>query len=383
MDNTINETISENNRPFFSIIIPCYNSKPNLIYELLCSIARVHNSNDTEVIIVDDRSENKEFLEVVKEFNKNSEFEGEYKYNKFEDHDPYKLNIIVTEVPDTRIDLIHCPGNTREAGVKLATGEWITFVDHDDLLINDSFTKVKNAIIEGNEQYIASANFIEINPISNEIGRNFIHTANWMHAKFYNLDNFWKAFDFHFSENLCTHEDIAISSKVNCVLYKLGKQHPFYIEDFVYVWRSWPDSTSRSMYDGRLFIDTHFIDYVRSTIDVYKEDYIEFLDKNKDRDEEYKNRQGAFYAKMYIDVILYMYFYIQAFKFYNKYNYDMNNIFIAKSKIREFYRIFNLSPEMVLQLVSENGWYNSIRDSAKNATGNIVEYETFYDFIAH
>jgi hypothetical protein len=61
----------------------------------------------------------------------------------------------------------------------------------------------------------------------------------------------------------------------------------------------------------------------------------------------------------------------------------MNNIFVAKSKIREFYMIFNLSPEMVLQLVSENGWYNSVRDSARNSTGNIVECETFYDFIAH
>ena len=377
------EIVEKDKRPFFSVIIPCYNTKVQWISELLHSLSSACNKDDMEIIIVNDRSEETEFLNVVDEFDDNicPDSEEGYKYNK----QLIKMNIKVVDVPeeDDHGKIEHCPGNTREVGAQLASGKWITFVDHDDLVASESLNKVKAAIEESGEKYIASANFIEIDPFTNETGREFYHTANWMHSKFYNLDNFWKTFDIHFPRNLLTHEDIAISSKCNCLMYKLGMQHPFYIEEFVVVWRAWPDSTSRGMDNGRLFIEKHLIEYIQSTIDVYMDDFRKTAIETQDSDEETKLKFANFYARMYIDVILYMYFYMQGFKNYDRFGYDLHNEFVVKRYIRQFYQIFNIAPEAVLQMVKENNWYNSVRESAAIATGNIVESETFYDFITH
>ena len=43
--------IKEKSRPFFSIIIPCYNSKPEHIRALLSSIEKQYMNEDIEVII--------------------------------------------------------------------------------------------------------------------------------------------------------------------------------------------------------------------------------------------------------------------------------------------------------------------------------------------
>ena len=388
------DTEAVSGRPFFSVIIPCHNTKVQWMAELLHSLTSAGNRDDMEIIIVNDRSEETEFLDVVREFNKNEIFnlDEEFKYNNPEDHERYLLNIIVAEVPDVDIDgeVLHCPGNTREVGAQLATGRWITFVDHDDLVASGSLDKVKTAIEQSDEKYIASANFIEIDPFTNEVGRDFTHAPNWMHSKFYNLDNFWKTFDIHFPRNLLTHEDIAISSKCNCLMYKLGILHPLYIEEYVVVWRAWPDSTSRGMDDNRLFIEKHLEEYINSTVDVYMEDFKKTAMETEDADEETKAKFVEFYAKMYIDVILYMYFYMQGFKYYDRHGYDLNNETIIRRYIRQFYDIFNITPEIVVHMVAnqrvgdknEKNWYNAVRESASIATGDIIESETFYDFIS-
>ena len=345
-------------RPFFSIIIPCYNSKPEQITALFDSIVNQNIPQDIEVIISNDRSTETEFLSTI---------------------DSYSsiLNIKTTTVPG---DLMHCPGNTRETGVSIATGQWITFVDHDDELVPDTFIKIKEAIIEQQEQYIASANFLEVNPYNNgEVLNEFIHTGNWMHGKFYNLDNFWKANNFHFKSDLRTHEDIYISSKTICELHRLNRECPFYIDIFCLKWNAWEDSTSRLLYGKRGFLEQFFSDYAESTIGYYIEDFIYSVNELNDTTEEnlYNHIRSC------IDVLMYMYFYIQGFRFNNPTTYIQENEFLAKSYVRKICELFSMDTSFIYACIIQNQgeWYNNVRKSAMIGSGTFVESYSFWDFL--
>lgn len=359
----------ENKRPFFSVVVSCYNSNHDRIRELLNSVVNAGCPDITEVVIADDRSTDKEYLEVVKEFE-----------DKF-------LKVTLTDVPDETDDgtkLIHCPGNTKETGARVASGEWITFIDHDDLFTDNAFKDVYNAINEDKEQYMVNTNFVELDPINKEIIKEMNHTYNWMHGKFYNLDNFWKAFDFHFPTNLQSHEDIAISSKTHCEIYRLKKDSNYWIDTFTYVWRAWPDSTSRIHYvnnnqDDRTYLEFYFYDYIASTLGVYNKDFDNLVVNNQLTEEDID-----FHVKMYADVILYMYFYIQAFKFTRGLDSNVEYEYVVKQHIRNFYAKFKVDPGFLYRLVTDNNamWYNAVRVSATNATGGFVEVDTFIDFIS-
>ena len=358
LDKLCNEHIK---RPFFSIIVPCYNTKEENMCLLLDSVSKQNMDDEIEVIISNDRSTETAFLDVIKD--------EKYK----------ELSIKVVDVPDDE-DLIHCPGNTREVGVQEATGEWITFVDHDDELIPNSFKEIKNALKENGEQYIASANFYEINPFNGEILNEFIHSGNWMHGKFYNLDNFWKAFNFHYKKNLRTHEDILISSRTKCELDRLKKESPFYIETFCLLWKAWPDSTSRVGYNTLEFLEGNFKDYIASTMDYYLDDYFYSVNELKDQSEEnvYNHLRSC------LDVLMYMYFYVQGFKFKNKFNYNRENEFLLYQYKQVLCKIFNINADFIYQCVSVDGdaaWYNSVRKSSMIGVGNFIEQESFFDFL--
>ena len=114
-------------RPFFSIIIPCYNSR-EYIGELLASIEAQDMPDDIEIILSDDNSP-ESYQDIV---------------------DPFRERLCIKQV---KTDYNFAPGNTRERGVKEATGEWIAFADHDDLYIVDTFSQVKEAILKSGEKY--------------------------------------------------------------------------------------------------------------------------------------------------------------------------------------------------------------------------------------
>lgn len=372
MDNQLNiidEDINPKERPFFSAIVSCYNSDPNKIKELLDSIYDAGMPTRTEIIIADDRSDNKEYLEIVTKYK-----------NKFSD-------IILTDVPnkcDDGTELIHCPGNTKETGARVATGEWITFIDHDDIFAENAFKIVYDAILESKEQYVVNTIALEINPETNEIIRSMDHALNWMHGKFYNLDNFWNKYNFHFPTNLQSHEDIAISSMTLCKIHELKNEEHFWVDEYTYKWRAWKDSTSRSHYlnnnkNNETFLEFYFYDYIKSTLGVYLENFDSLSKENKLTDENIK-----FYIRMYIDVILYMYFYIQSFKFNRGLTFNIEREYVVKQHIKNFYSKFDVDPSFIYRLVSENKaiWYNAIRENAIVATGFFIEIDSFIDFIS-
>ena len=357
--NNVTNNTKDTKRPFFSIIIPCYNSKPEHIQALLTSIEKQNLNDEIEIIISNDRSTDTQFLDKVKDFS--------------------DLNITIVDVPDSE-DYIHCPGNTREIGVSKATGEWITFVDHDDELIANTFKEIKDTILKENIQYVASCNFYEVDPYNNDqILNEFVHTGNWMHAKFYNLDNFWKAKDFHFKHNMKTHEDIYISSKTKCELNRLGLSYPDFIEIFCLKWNAWKDSTSRDLSTKESFLEKYFSDYIESTLGYYIDDYIYSVNELKDDSDE----NILSHVRSCIEVIMYMYFYIQGFRYKHPLNYILENEIIAKKYIRAVCEVFSCDVAFIYACaLSDNGhWYNAVRQSANIGVGQFVESYTFYDFL--
>ena len=361
-------------RPFFSIIIPCYNSNPVKIKELFDSILKAGCNGVTEIIISDDRSIDKTYIKTVKEYN-----------GKFQ-------SIKIVSVPELDIsgdEVKHCPGNTREVGVLNAAGEWITFVDHDDLFLEDSLNKIKEVIENNNEKYIVGTILSIYDTSTNETyNLDEEKSFNWLHGKFFNLDNFWKEFNIHFIPNIESYEDIAITSKIKCII-NTKLENCTFLNFPVYLWRKYPDSLSHSRFgidsqeDYVKFIYNYFNDFIKATANVFIEDYNELVDANK-----LNEKAIAFHKYIQADIILYMYFYIQVFKY--RYRNNINTFYEAtvKKYIHEYLDRFEMLPCHLYDYICMERdfgyelWFTAIRKMIVKDMGYLVETDTFYDFIS-
>ena len=99
-----------------SIIIPVYNAE-KYIGECIKSILQC-DSSDIEIIIINDGSKDKS-LSIIKEYQKNDK------------------RIYVIDKKNEGVSI------ARNTGIKEAKGDWIMFVDADDILTNDWFDIIK------------------------------------------------------------------------------------------------------------------------------------------------------------------------------------------------------------------------------------------------
>lgn len=107
------------NNPYFSIIIPMYNAER---YIKLCINSILHQTfQDFEIIIVDDASTD-DSVNICREL---------YGNNK-------KVRLLCNEKN-------HGPGMTRNRALEIARGEYIFFVDSDDLIIPKALEKLHKA----------------------------------------------------------------------------------------------------------------------------------------------------------------------------------------------------------------------------------------------
>ena len=349
-ENNVKELITDgkpsrvlDHRPFFSIIIPCYNSRKTL-GELLASIEAQHMSDDIEVILSDDHSP-ESYQDIV---------------------DPFREVLCIKQV---QTEYNFGPGNTRERGVKEATGIWYTFADHDDLYIVDTLLQVKEEIIKSGEKFYAISNFLEVNPDTHAIIRQHVATRNWCHGKFYNADNLWKKYNVHFKKDLLTHEDIYISSTINCACNKFGTQ-PTLINIFTYIWNARPTSISRSDYQGRNFLELYFRDYIASTGDLYIQKY---------REGEITEAYGVQSA---INIILFCYFYTQGFKFQREDWLEIND-YHAKDFLEKCIDTFEFTTDSIIEFCKPNyaEFYRGVRETAYIGTGGFIEDMAFRDWL--
>lgn len=110
-----------------SVIIPCFNSKKELIERTIKSVYAQNYSN-IELIIVDDGSD-EEHKCFLKELNREYDF-----IILFEEH--------------------HGVSHARNAGTKLATGDYITYIDSDDFITNVFFNEAVSIINNTNVDYL-------------------------------------------------------------------------------------------------------------------------------------------------------------------------------------------------------------------------------------
>lgn len=332
-------------KPFFSIIIPCFNSNDVLGTLLESIVQQGEITNIIEVIISDDRS-TEPYADVI---------------NYYAD----KLHIKFIQT-----DYNFGPGNTRQKGLIIADGEWITFADHDDIYLPNAFTSVYDAIHDNNEKYMVTSNFIEYSVNENKILREMIKTDNWLHGKFYNMNNLIKPFNIHFKKDLRTHEDIYFSSCVACALHTLDIL-PLFIDNFTYVWNARPSTISRRTYCGdKGFLESFFNDYIVSTGDVFIDFY-----KTEKIDIDYAIAGS-------LSSLLYSYFYIQGFKHHNPTGYDKDNIFIVRDFFIRIKNVFNLTNEEIFNIYMLNtDMYVHIREGAYIGIGKFIETDSLKSFI--
>lgn len=331
-------------RPFYSIIIPCYNSGKTL-GALLDSIIAQDMNDDIEIILSDDHS-TEPYQDIV----------NQYK-------DTLSIKQILT-------DYNFAPGNTREKGVSIAEGEWVCFADHDDEFIPKTLKEVKDKIIETGEDQFVITDFYEMNPDTREVIRKMEGTRNWMHSKFYNLDNFWKRYDIHFKKDLLTHEDICVSSQINCAAVMSGRE-PAYFKIFTYCWMSRPTTISREKYGNHCFLEVFFKDYIESTGYTIYRQYMKYG----------MNADYIFHSL--VEVLLYCYFYLQGIKFHQGPDWIRDNEQYTREYLILIKDTFRVTNEDIINHAARDDarLYTEVRDSAYIGVGPHIESETFWQFL--
>ena len=323
---------------FLSVIIPAYNSRP-YIGRLLKSIAK-QKFKDLEVVIADDCS-TEPYDDVVDAFRES-------------------LNIVRTS---TKYNC--CPGNTRQAGVDAASGEWYTFADHDDAYYPHVFQEVAKAIKQHGPKVVVS-DFVEVDPKTDNVIRRHSRSFGWTHGKFYKAD-WWKAHGLHYKKDLKSHEDIYLSTTVDCALHEDGIE-AYYLPMVTYKWTAHPESLSRK--EERLFIETHLGEYIEATGYAFLDDYA------KRHDEAYSLYHAC-------SVCLFCYFYHQGIAFKTAGNMIQENAVYVRDYVRAVKKAFGMTNEDIVRYCTRNGgsYYWDVQETAKIATGPYVPFVTFQQYL--
>lgn len=121
------------NNPLISIIVPLYNAERNIM--LLMEGFHQQTFHNWELILVDDGSQDKTF-ELCQSFAKQ----------------------------DSRIRLIHQenngPSSARNKGIKEAQGDWVSFVDADDYLLDNFLSSMATTVSNNTSVDIVYAGYI-------------------------------------------------------------------------------------------------------------------------------------------------------------------------------------------------------------------------------
>lgn len=321
-----------------SVIIPAYNSGP-YIGRLLTSIVK-QKFQDLEVVIADDCS-TEPYDEIV---------------DSFRD----KLNIVRTS---TKYNC--CPGNTRQAGVDAASGDYYTFADHDDAYYIGVFKDVYK-IINRDHPEVIFTDFVEVEPGTDRVLRKHSKDFGWTHGKFFSAE-WWKKHELGYKKDLKSHEDIYLSTRVDCALRADGIK-PYYLPITSYKWTAHPDSVSRR--EDRLFIETHMSEYLEATGYAYLEDY------EKRHDIDYSLYRA-------VSVVLYAYFYHMGIAFTMKGEMLPDTAVYIKDYVDAVKETFSMTSEDIVRYSTRDkgDFYWSCMDNAKIATGPYVPFLTLQQYL--
>lgn len=333
------------NNIWLSVIIPAYNCR-DTIERLLDSIC-IQDTEGTEIIICDDNSTDN-FMEKV---------------------EPYKdkLNIIYAKTKERDI---HCPGNTRMDGFEKAIGEWVTFIDNDDLFEENVFNNVKAALEISGETRLLQSPFREYYPESDSYGLIIDNGITWMHGKFYNRQ-FLLNNNIHFEENLKSHEDLYFNTQLLSYFRSNNLDYTI-MEYYTYKWVFNPNSISRSYNKtNHSFIECNFKDYIYAGTEAWFECY------------KTHNEMRDFIFKQLSSVVLYSYFYYQSFMYSEKED-DIikENLSYIKYLVYRIIFEFNVSGNDIIDFIhSDPKSYRHIYNECISGNCDFIEMISFKDFM--
>lgn len=337
----------------FSILIPAFNSR-KCIGALLDSIAK-QKYRDLEVIIADDRS-TEPYDDIVAPYEE-------------------KLNIVKTRVKD---GLSHCPGNTRQAALEKAQGDWLIFADHDDKFTPRALDRISGLIDRSPDAVVISSQFDEVLP-DGRVVKHYETVHGWTHGQAYKREFIEKhginfITDTETGETIPSHEDILWSSRVTCAL-NIDHKQPILLNSVTYHWTCHPESTSRS--EKGLFIANHLAEYIRSTGYVYLDHY-----------KKYGEPEKEFTKYHAIAVILYCYGY-QMGEIFRKAVQDQGktikfeNFSVARDYIQTLEQTLDLTNGDVLTYCSRDmgSYYWKTMQNASIAVGYFIPWCTLEQYL--
>lgn len=351
-----NDTLVPSSRPFFSVIIPCYNDgryKPgSYLDRLLASLTRQGLHRDELEVILSDDCSPVPFAEII---------------------DKYCNQLYIKYI---KTDYNFAPGNTRAKGLTIATGQWLCFADHDDIYYDNALLTVKTAIEGKKEQHFIFGDFNSVSAETGEITHSFVQDLNWCHAKFYNKDNFWDKYNLHFIPDLKSHEDIAICTQVSCIFASKVKEYS-YIHTPLYAWTDNPQSISHAKYTvdtesgSREFLEVFFSDYLEATGYIYLDQFSSHVIRMVDC------------INFCLGVICYCYFYTQGFQFRNPTGFRQENLTLCGRYIDQCKQKLNLTNKKIYDVVASNHafMYYKIQNLASNASGHYIPTQTFKQWL--
>lgn len=327
-----------------SVIIPVYNGEKYIAIALASLVAQKQWLK--EVIVVDNDSTD-QTLKVAHRFDA-------------------MLPMRYTNVPE---HLDKGPGNARQAGIDIAQGEWIGFIDVDDFLPFNALRIIDTALNELKGKDITPdylvGNFIEYDYETDKFIKEHKRDNTWVHGKWYRKE-FLDKNQIGFKENLYTHEDVYFNS---CVLDVLNGNEVefFFIDSPVYYWNH---RNSESMTSQDRYVETNFADYACAV----GEPHFKAI-------KQFKNRRD-FFATTIVDHFLQLYFYYQAFLYTYKDTANPNSIEIIKNYYTQMIDCTNLTKEEILDYYNKNAnKYIAQKQATMNAFGSFVESQSIADFL--
>lgn len=268
-------------RPFLSIVVPCYNSGRYLDRGLQSMVDC--NMTDLEVILVDDCS-TESYQSVV---------------DRYKD----KLNIIQAQNDYNSGN----PSNGREKGAQLATGMYLTFMDHDDWMIPEGIQEFRDTVAAtGYPEYICCGIRQVSEDGSVEIEKYDI--LPFLHGKFFHMDKFYKKCDLHHKKDIKYQEDNYFTALIACNLIKYNLAPRF--EHFcTYAWHNNDVSLGHIMKERKEKDAILNLEMFNVNVDITEEIMFKFFDEGSlpvEVAEEWLIREVC---SMYIDTQMYWQFF--------------------------------------------------------------------------
>lgn len=325
-----------------SVIISCHNCRP-YIKRLLNSLI-VQEFDDFEVIISDDESTDN-FMELV---------------------DLYK-NLLDIKYFKVGKHKFHCPGNTRMDGWKHASGEWITFIDHDDEFLPGSFKTVFTQL-QANSQYNIPFIFSPVQRLETNGNISNLDATTWLHGNFYKKQ-FLIENNIDFKEDLYGNEDLYFNNLVNGTIAGKGLSI-LKMPCPVYKWIANTESLSNKKTSDLDYTEKYFGDYLISNSEPHIRCYKEF-----------PNKQEHFKREL-TQALLYTYFYYQRAVYNNGKKNVVEMLNAIKDTFSKIKSELNLTTkDIITELTSDTTRYNDARNIINLLSGQFIESQSITQFL--